>query len=298
VRTALRQPLDLRPPARGGRRALAGRTGGGVDHHPAVPAAVPGPGDDLHHGDRHPRADRPARHGRGQRRTPAGPRRPAPAGSPRGLRKRPGRRPGGVPPAPGVRPADSAVSGGRGRSDGPRWRRVAGADHAHAARSDRRRRDGDLDPDGRRDRAPGTAPLDTGADAGPHLDAAGAVRRGRPHGPGLAVLVEAASGVRGTVGGPGAPQWPSPAGPVLPAQWRHRGRRDDVAARGGRWRTQLGLPVLLGARRQPDHGSAVGGCLPRRGRRLLRLHDHRGGGQRRLRPGAGPGAADHVRRGR
>ena len=42
-------------------------------------------------------------------------------------------------------------------------------------------------------------------------------------------------------------------------------------------RAQLGLPLLLGARRELHDGGAVGRRLPGRGRRLLRLHDHRGG---------------------
>ena len=75
---------------------------------------------------------------------------------------------------------------------------------------------------------------------------------------------------------PGAPQRPGAAGAVLPAQRRDRRRRDHLAARGRRRRTQLGLPLLLGARRQLHHGGAVGRRLPGRGRRLLRVHDHRG----------------------
>ena len=58
---------------------------------------------------------------------------------------------------------------------------------------------------------------------------------------------------------------------------------DHLAARERRRRAQLGLPLLLGARRQLHHGGAVGRRLPRRGRRLLRVHDHRRG--RRGRPG-------------
>ncbi len=62
-------------------------------------------------------------------------------------------------------------------------------------------------------------------------------------------------------------------------------------SRGGRRRAQLGLPVHLGPRREPHHGRALGGRLPRRGQRLLRLPHHRGAVT-----GQGPDAADHVRR--
>ena len=66
---------------------------------------------------------------------------------------------------------------------------------------------------------------------------------------------------------------------------------DHVAARGRRRRPQLGLPLRLGARRVVHHRGAVGGGVPRRGQRVLRLHDHVGGrlARRRRRP------ADHVR---
>jgi hypothetical protein len=40
---------------------------------------------------------------------------------------------------------------------------------------------------------------------------------------------------------------------------------DHVAAGDGRRRAELGLPLHLGPRRQPDHGGAVGGGVPRRG---------------------------------
>ena len=46
---------------------------------------------------------------------------------------------------------------------------------------------------------------------------------------------------------PGHPAWPDPRG-----HRRHRGRADDLAARGLRRRAQLGLPLLLAARRRAD----------------------------------------------
>ena len=46
-------------------------------------------------------------------------------------------------------------------------------------------------------------------------------------------------------------------GDDLFAHGRHRGGADDVAARGDRRRAQLGLSLLLAARRQPDAGRAA-----------------------------------------
>ena len=73
------------------------------------------------------------------------------------------------------------------------------------------------------------------------------------------------------------------------ADGRHRRGADDLAARGDRRRAQLGLPLLLAARR--DVHAATRCCTPaiatRRG--LARLAAAR----RRRRPGE---AADHVRR--
>ena len=53
-----------------------------------------------------------------------------------------------------------------------------------------------------------------------------------------------------------------PEGPDLRADRWHRGRRHDLAARGARGEPELGLPVLLAARRHPDPGGADAGRLP------------------------------------
>jgi hypothetical protein len=55
-----------------------------------------------------------------------------------------------------------------------------------------------------------------------------------------------------------------------------RGRGDHLAAGDGRRRAQLGLPLQLGAGRQPHHGGPVGDRLPRRGPQVLRLPGRRG----------------------
>jgi hypothetical protein len=101
----------------------------------------------------------------------------------------------------------------------------------------------------------------------------------------------AAPGLRGALEGPRPPLRPGAAGAHLPAHRRDRGRRHHLAARDHRRGTQLGLPLHLGARRQPDHGGPVGGRLPGRGQPVLRL-------PRRRRPdpaASRPRPADHVR---
>ena len=75
------------------------------------------------------------------------------------------------------------------------------------------------------------------------------------------------------------------------ADRRHRRRADDVAARADRRRAQLGLPLLLAARRDVHAVRADDRRLHRRGGRVAQLAAARG----RRRSGA---AADHVRPGR
>ena len=60
-------------------------------------------------------------------------------------------------------------------------------------------------------------------------------------------------------------------GAHLRADGRHRRRADHLAARGDRRRAQLGLPLLLGARRDAHAPGADPRGLPRRGGRLARL---------------------------
>ena len=78
-------------------------------------------------------------------------------------------------------------------------------------------------------------------------------------------------------------------GADLRADRRHRRRADDVAARADRRRAQLGLPLLLAARRDVHALRAARARLPRGGARVARLAAARGRG----RPGRAP---DHVRR--
>ena len=69
----------------------------------------------------------------------------------------------------------------------------------------------------------------------------------------------------------------------------HRRRADHVVARVDRQRPQLGLPLLLGARRDVHAPRAHRGRIPRGGARLARL-------ARAGRRGLTVGPADHVRR--
>ena len=87
----------------------------------------------------------------------------------------------------------------------------------------------------------------------------------------VAGVVADPPGLPGPVAGPGAPQRTGAAGAVLPAHRRRRGGADHVAARRDRRGTQLGLPLLLGARRVVHAGGALGRRLPRRGPPVLRL---------------------------
>ena len=88
---------------------------------------------------------------------------------------------------------------------------------------------------------------------------------------------------------PAAPLAHGAEGADLRADRRHRRRADDVAARVDRRRAQLGLPLLLAARRDADAARAAAGGPRRRGARLAQVAAARGRGRSR-RP------ADHVRR--
>ena len=77
-------------------------------------------------------------------------------------------------------------------------------------------------------------------------------------------------------------------GPHLRAHRRDRRRGDDVAARDARGRAQLGLPLLLAARRHAHPRVAHARRLPRRGPGVARLVAARRGRGRHP-------AADHVR---
>ena len=79
-----------------------------------------------------------------------------------------------------------------------------------------------------------------------------------------------------------------PEGPDVRADRRDGGGADDLAARDDRWRTQLGLPLLLDARRDVHTVGAARARLRLGGRRLHAVR-RRSEAQRRRR------AADHVR---
>ncbi len=72
------------------------------------------------------------------------------------------------------------------------------------------------------------------------------------------------------------------------ADRRHRGRRHHLAARGAGRQPQLGLPLLLVARRHAHTGVADARRLLQRGDGVARLAAARGGGRRHE-------TADHVR---
>ena len=70
-------------------------------------------------------------------------------------------------------------------------------------------------------------------------------------------------------------------GPHLPPDRRDRRRADDLAARDGRRRAQLGLPLLVDPRLEPHARGALHRHVLRRGRELRLVHD-----ELRRRPGA------------
>ena len=128
---------------------------------------------------------------------------------------------------------------------------------------------------------PGAGPVDRGGDH----------RRAGRHGGGLAVLVSDSPELRGSVARARAPFRARAAGHDVRADGRDRGGADHLAAGDRRRRAELGLPLHLGARRQPDDGGPVGRGLPGRGEQVLYLPRQCG----RLRDGARRGPADHVR---
>ena len=81
-----------------------------------------------------------------------------------------------------------------------------------------------------------------------------------------------------------------PEGPHVPADRGDRGGAHDLAAGDGGRRAQLGLPVLVDPRLEPDARGAVHRRLPGRGRGVRVVHDQLG--RRARQRGI---AADHVR---
>ena len=112
----------------------------------------------------------------------------------------------------------------------------------------------------------------------------------RRHGRRLAVLAGSPPALRGPLCRAGQSQRQGAPGSYLPSYPSHGRCCYDIASRGGGRAPELGLPLLLDTGRQLHPRRPVGGGLPRRGRRLSRLPDHRC----QLLP-ATTGAADHVR---
>ena len=242
-------------------------------------------------GDGHRDRHRRARHGRRGR--PARDRRSrAPAARPRaGVHRRRGRDGRGVRAATGVRAGGAAGHGGGGRRGRPGRRRRGGALLPHRAR--RRRCDRVRTAAARRGRphaARAAAPHD-GRTVARSAAGRGPRRRAARDGRRVAGVVPAAPELPRAVARSRPPQRPGAAGAVLPAHRCGGRRRDDLAARAGGRRAQLGLPLRLGPGREFHPRGAVDRRLPGRGPPVLRLP----GGQLR-RPGPGRSRpADHVR---
>ena len=265
----VRLPGLLRRAARQRReRPLAARPLGQAHRHPAVRRRHRRPRDDVHHRhrrgpDHRPDADRrPPRRRRTPRRGPAWHRLdPAQLGGALRLRQGP---PLGAPRA------------GRGRAGDHRHGRAGQADpdRAAAAVGGRRAPRGDLRRRGRR--AAGLhAHLDPVVPQDP--------RRGRHRRPARLDARRAADvgrrlSVRRTLAPSGRPQPGHPARADPRRHRRHRRRSDHVPARGLRRRAQLGLPLLLAARRRA-HARVVARRRPRRRRpplaRLAAARDRR-----------------------
>jgi hypothetical protein len=126
------------------------------------------------------------------------------------------------------------------------------------------------------------------------LDGGGDPPQARRDDRGVALVVAGARRLSRAVSGDGPAQRPGAAGPDLRPHWRGGGGAHHLPSRGDRWDAELGLPVLLGPRREPDPGGPVGGGLPGRGPGVLRLlcDGRRRAGRRRA------GVAGPVRCGR
>ena len=280
VPAPLRLAVLLLPPAgHGGARVLApgsGRRGQGDRGHPAlVPprharardrvrhAHGDGPHHRLHAGARRAPAPRPLRRGRERQRRHAD-------GPHRALRLRRGgalgHHPRRVDPPDGRARLARLVAPGGGGGQGPELRR-----RVH------------------RDRGPalslhaGLVPVARGAAAAPRQ----LLRR--PPDRGLLVRVGRALLLHRPLQRRRRALAHHAQGAHLRADRRHRRRADHVAPRGARRQPQLGLPLLLAARRHPHPRVAHAGRLLHRGHGLARLVAADGGGRRVQ-------AADHVRR--
>ena len=115
-------------------------------------------------------------------------------------------------------------------------------------------------------------------------------RAHRRHRRGLAFLGGRARHLRGAAPRARPDELAGAEGAQLPAHRRDRRRAHDLAARDGRRRAQLGLPLLLDPRLEPDDRGALHRHLLRRGGGVRLLHDQLGG-----RPRGRGLAPDHVR---
>ena len=230
----LRQPVGDGAAARRPRRALVDPTGGRLQHDAPLPRRDDGARDDLPHpvGDRG--ADRRPRDGAGQRGTPAGQGRPAPAGPLGHLRVGGGRARGLLRAAAGVRARRVAALRDPGRGHRAWGRGVAGAHHPGRVVADLGHR-GRPDPGHRgRDPALRAPPVHAGGDTRSRVGGGGRRRGAGADHRRVAVLVRAAPVLRRPVAGPGAHQRPGAQGADLPAQRRRR-RGCDHLARPRAW---------------------------------------------------------------
>ena len=115
------------------------------------------------------------------------------------------------------------------------------------------------------------------ATRGPDLEPGRDRDAARRHRVGVAVVVGAAPGVRRPMARARPPQRPRAPGVVVPAHRRDLRGGHHVVARGGGRLPQLGLPLRVGPGCVVHHRGAVGGGVPRRGRRVRRVHDDRRG---------------------
>ena len=274
VPAALRQPGGVRPHPRPRRRALDDHADGRRSQRAPLSAGNAGARDDVHDRVRQRAADRRDGVRRGPARARARPRRAAPApAAGRGHRGR-GRAQFELAPRPEyglVRPLFRQTEHGGRTFGGPNQivvtrRRAVEVERLDDARDVQRR-----------------------AGRAGRLRACSGRRRMAPR-PSRSRLQRVAERIADTVegwrsweaehdvyDGPAprarAAQLARAEGADLPADRRDRRRAHDVAARDGRRRAQLGLPVRLGARRELDDRGALHRRLPGRGRGLRLLHD-------------------------
>ena len=193
-------------------------------------------------------------------------------------------------PRPAVRPRHAA-----GPPRGGRRAHIRRRPHRRAVRRAARGRGLDDPRDVHRRRGRPTGLLRSlGVRRGPERARAHGRGRGRRthrrHRRGLALLGGRARHLRGAAPRARPDELTRAEGPQLPTHRRDRRRAHHLAARDGRRRAQLGLPLLLDPRLEPDDRGALHRHLLRRGGGVRLLHDQLG-----RRPRGRGLAPDHVR---